>query len=50
MGNSIFEMNGGSSHRLDENRDIGEKTEISASDAALETVQPYEAPVRTGGK
>lgn len=36
--------------RLDENRDIGEKTEFSASDAVLETVQPYEAPVRTGGK
>lgn len=37
-------------NRLDENRDIGEKTEISASDAVLETVQLYEAPVRTGGK
>ena len=38
------------SSRLDENRDIGEKTEFSASDVLLETVQPYEAPVRTGGK
>lgn len=37
-------------NRLDENRDTGEKTEFSASDAVLETVQPYEAPVRTGGK